>query len=1073
MKRLIIFVTAMLLTAINVSAQQISLNVAAQKASAFVNKGDKQLKITPTLVYKAEKPSTALSNPDDAYFYVFNKGFNQGFVIVSGDERTNEILGYCDNGTFDPNNIPPNFKYFLEEYENQIKYLQENNIQQAPRKAPTKANIPYLIQTQWNQDDPYNYYLQGNVTGCVATAMAQVMYYWQWPQEATATIPAYAGSGNLTVSTLEPTVFNWSKMKKKYYSGDYSDGHEVAKLMKYVGHAVMMNYDTSANGGSAAYASDIISALNKYFGYPNDEQFLKRTDFLSATKWADTIYANLAKAMPVIMAGGRHCYICDGYNSSDDKYHINWGWGGYYDGNYDLEVLDPEGSGIGGSSGGYASNCQIVTRIHNPNTIIPEIPKDSIPLTASSIRMYAGAQTLTRNARANSVSGDLRYYIPVNTEITDNEQTDTLLVGLGYYNEDDNLIGVYGASYKLFNIDGGYYSNSISSFGAEYPYGTYRLYPVWGDFDAGQWKKINNADKTYIQAEVLEDGKTIKITPSKNLSVNVNETGSGNNWKQTLTVTNNGTEPYIGTLIIYCYNYSNNSVTIENLAVGASETIDITSKVYGSGRYSIDNFAFFVLGSESIDDGLWDNYPYLIGGLSDFWTEAPWTGTLHLGNNLKFSVELENVGYNRSTQNVKVTLFPKGGEVSNGTSVTKSITIDGYSATSADFDFSNLTYNEEYAIELFGGEIDDTLFCYTLSDYGYYVKPVKGAVVWGNENSFLMLDDSVANWTTIPEDAYFVDATYSEKATSLVPSNNPNTLYLLTEGSAIPTKLEGKNVIIGTTCEELNLEEGYDFYTTVDFTAKKANYKRTFVKGNDGTIGNWETLVLPFDVNKVTKDDGATTLSWFTDKSQHGKNFWIYRFASEDADNTVVFNCPESANLLPGGTPYIITVPSQSSKWADKWVLTGKELTFSGENVILTTASSRSVTTLGANKKFDFVGRTYASERNQVYVLNEAGNHFNNTQTNLAELNPFRCYFVGYFNNDALTIKMRLGDNESTDIEGTLADNDAPTAAAPAVYTLDGKAIGSDVKQLPVGTYVTKGKKFMVKNFNPTFPKLK
>lgn len=352
----------------------------------------------------------------------------------------------------------------------------------------------------------------------------------------------------------------------------------------------------------------------------------------------------------------------------------------------------------------------------------------------------------------------------------------------------------------------------------------------------------------------------------------------------------------------------------------------------------------------------------------------------------------------------------------------------------------------------------------SLSTHGYSIKPVKGLLVAGAESSYLMLDDSVSTWQTIPDDVYYVDARNSDKAAYIVPGNNPNTLYLLAEGSTVPTKLEGKNVVIGTSCDELNLEDGYDFQTPIEFTAKKANYKRIFTNGNDGNQGNWETLILPFDVSSVTRENGSA-ISWFTSKSERSKNFWVYRFASEDDDNTVVFDYPTSATKLAAETPYIITVPAQSSKWGDKWVLTGKELTFSGENVKIS-ESYKSITSMGAAKKFDFVGRTYAAERNQIYYLNEAGTRFENTHTAWADIDAFRCYFVGYFNNDALTIKMRFGDNDTpTGIGAVTSDGDAPTAVAPSVYGLDGKALGDKV--LPMGTYIVNGKKLMLKGNMP------
>lgn len=1093
----------MLLTAMTISAQQISCEVAAQKASAFVNKANPSVKHMLTLAYKAEKPATALAPKDDAYLYVFNRGLNQGFVIVSGDERTNDILGYCDHGSFDPNNLPPNFKYFLEEYEHQIKYMQEHNIQ--PAKAIAKAakkNLGYFIQTKWDQVNPYNSLLSGYYTGCVATAIAQVMFYWRWPQDATAKIPAYTVSDNmLSGSSLEPTTFDWSKMKLKYNRNDYEDGKEVGKLMKYAGHAVKMSYGT---GGSGAWEDDIINAMTNYFGYPKDEQLIYRSNGynhagtyhtgVTTTQWADTIYANLSDSIPVIMCGqnseGGHCFICDGYQ--DGKYHINWGWGRSvdeypytdYDGWFDLEVLQPEGTGSGASgSDGFTTNRSIVTRIHNPSKVIPPIPVDSIPLTAASMRFYADNNTLIRSSRANSVSGDLRYYIPVSSNITDANQKDTLIIGIGCYDSNDNLVGVYNTRYSIFSNSGGTYSDDIEIFGGEMPYGTYKFYPTWGDVITNRWRKINGTSSRYIQADVASNGKDITFTPSIGIKVDVNEaTSSDGSYTQTLTATNIGKEPYTGDVSIMNEGYVLGEVSIEDLAVGNYKTVDITEYLgpitYSSsgqatgwtpGASSIDDLEVMILNSSTIIDGLWDNYKDLVG-LYNFWADDAWTGTLHLGNHLKFSIELANFGYNSSAQNVKVTLFPKGGKVASGISQIKTFTIDKYTKATAEFEFPNLIYGNDYDIEIrynaFGEEVGDTL-----SLYGYGIKPVKGALVYGTESSYLLLDDSVSTWKAIPDDAYYVDATMSDKAASLIPGNNPNTVYLLADGSQVPTSLEGKNVIIGSICEELNIEDGYEFLAPVNFTAKKANYKRTFVNGNDGTTGNWETLLLPFDVTKVTKNNGTTPLSWFTNKSQRGKNFWAYRFVAEDADYTAVFDYPESSTILAGLTPYIITVPAQSDKWSDKWVLTGKELTFTGENVSVW--SGRAVTTLGADKKFDFIGRTNYSERNQVYYLNEAGDRFENSFNGWVTLDPFRCYFVGYFDNDSEAFTIHIGNDESTGIEETMADNDEPTAVAPTVYTLDGKAVGTDVKQLPVGTYVTKGKKFMVNKFTPSFPRLK
>jgi hypothetical protein len=294
---------------------------------------------------------------EDEVLYLFNIGDNEGFVIVSGDDRTETILGYADKGSLNIEDAPENVKAWLKEYERQIHWIQEHgvNVSSGTRRA-AKATVNPLLSTTWNQYPPYNLKLSfpeyfGNqlcVTGCVATAMAQLMYYHQWPTAACSAIPDYTieadqtGDGKAhTFSGLPTTTFSWSTMKVSYANNETNaSAQAVATLMRYCGQSVEMNYGLSGSGASSAEAAE---AFRNYFGYDEDVRCLSR-DRYEAAEWDDMMYKELQKGRPVLYSGSTsdnygHAFILDGYK--DGKYHINWGWGGNMNGHSCSPWLTP------------------------------------------------------------------------------------------------------------------------------------------------------------------------------------------------------------------------------------------------------------------------------------------------------------------------------------------------------------------------------------------------------------------------------------------------------------------------------------------------------------------------------------------------------------------------------------------------------------------------------------------------------------------------------------------------------------------------------------------------------------
>ena len=320
----------------------------------------------------------------DGAFYIFNAEGNGGFVIVSADDRTEAILAYADQGYFDTSAMPENVRKWLEGYAEQIKALGNSEVKSVPRRTE-KAAVEPLITCHWNQGSPYNLRCPDDeegtsVTGCVATAMAQVMYYHQWPQEATAVIPAYkTWEKGLDMPELPAIVFKWDKMKDEYKYDETGEAAEaVAELMLYCGQAVEMDYTSS---GSAANVS--AATMIYYFGYSKTAKDVSRRNY-TTLDWENMIYNEVYNCRPVLYGGsstsGGHEFVIDGYDGNG-FFHVNWGWGSYCDGYFLLSVLNPNGRGIGGgsSSDGYSIGQDAVIGLqpdHGEEAVLPLIYYD-------------------------------------------------------------------------------------------------------------------------------------------------------------------------------------------------------------------------------------------------------------------------------------------------------------------------------------------------------------------------------------------------------------------------------------------------------------------------------------------------------------------------------------------------------------------------------------------------------------------------------------------------------------------------------------------------------------------------
>ena len=377
MKRQLLLLLLVLMTA-GVWAQQISEEQARNRALKYLS-NNALAKTRGLNVGMDRKTVTAKTDAKSIYAFNLDGG---GYVIASGDSRALPVLGYSTTGSIDWDRMPDNMRAWLKSYDQAMATLGNtkeftDGVSRHGQKtrAPREAIAP-LLKTPWDQLEPYwndtppydganpDWKGQPSLTGCVATAMAMVMNYYQWPKEACTEIPAYdikTVHENVEkvwhIDALPPTTFDWDNMLDNYVTpegiiGTPEQQKAVAKLMRYCGQGVRMKYSPV---GSFAILQSVVEALVKYFGYQNTAQDRHRICY-SIDGWEDLIYSELTNGRPVVYGGSReedrHFFVCDGYDGNG-LFHINWGWGGYLDAYFSLSVLNPyDTPGTGASSSG-------------------------------------------------------------------------------------------------------------------------------------------------------------------------------------------------------------------------------------------------------------------------------------------------------------------------------------------------------------------------------------------------------------------------------------------------------------------------------------------------------------------------------------------------------------------------------------------------------------------------------------------------------------------------------------------------------------------------------------------------
>lgn len=485
-------IVAIAIASISVSAyaEQIDTGAAMRTAQRYVSKNN----ITKSFSRKSDKLTLAYTaqsiyDEDLNCYYVFNRS-NGGFVITAADDCAQQILGTCDEGTFNYQDMPENMRWWLDTYTAQISEAMQNNAasvneSDVQRAAKGRQTVEALLTTKWDQGTYYNAecpVIDGKptYTGCVATALGQVMKYHNWPETGKGTV-SYINDNYSKTDTVPLTVnfedgnYDWANMPDQLDKN--STPEQVKAVSHLLYHAGVAVYTTYGNGGSNAYMSNIVR-LYEHLGYAKCASYRERNYFTDA-EWENIIYNEISNHRPVCYSGGgmlnRHAFVCDGYKADDNTFHFNWGWGGNGNGYFKMSALAPFGDSK--TQYVYNQNQGAVIGIDKPNATNDHY--DTPIIAYGNLTMYykTGIFRLALEKVPNSETKNLF------TGILDYNCTSTSLVK--NISEYTNVEITDSVRVKLVNVD----TREVTYIKSNTPFGLNNLHNNW-KFGSGwdDWK---------------------------------------------------------------------------------------------------------------------------------------------------------------------------------------------------------------------------------------------------------------------------------------------------------------------------------------------------------------------------------------------------------------------------------------------------------------------------------------------------------------------------------------------------------------------------------------------------------
>lgn len=488
MKKTLLLVLTVFTNILLANAEPITKARALSIATKYIN--------NPKLSNDTPKTRSSQANEQPAY-YIFTNPNDKKFVIISGESKLNELVGYGDKMTENPNDQPPYFKLFLKEYERVVKEVRSKAATTTPQR-PIKRKVEPLLTCKWSQYDPFNKYTplsngQHTPTGCVATATAQVMFYNKWPKNRPQDYIASTGD-----DAKKSATYWWDEMKNT--TNEMRTEHSrqaVGILMSDIGKAVNMRYYYRGSDSNLQYACNALRDKFDYTVRYLDKNFLPANDFLNE------VMQEISDGYPVLVVGGPHAFVYDGYDEQG-LIHTNWGWGGENDGYFDINIVTLNVSGFALNSGTFWDDISVVFAHPNDGKAVPfkDIERGLDARTTTSLtidkteanRSESFSAKIEKLGSYSSVKGELGVF--------------TGKVALALYNNKNEQVKIFNSTASDQTWASIFTSMSFDVADINFKDiadGNYRLVPVFSEMldiktkEHGDWKPINHANEIEVK----------------------------------------------------------------------------------------------------------------------------------------------------------------------------------------------------------------------------------------------------------------------------------------------------------------------------------------------------------------------------------------------------------------------------------------------------------------------------------------------------------------------------------------------------------------------------------------------
>lgn len=488
MKRTLLLVLTVFTNILIANAEPITKARALSIATKYIN--------NPKLSNDTPKTRSSQANEQPAY-YIFTNPNDKKFVIISGESKLNELVGYGDKMTENPNDQPPYFKLFLKEYERVVKEVRSKATATTPQR-PIKRKVEPLLTCKWSQYDPFNKYTplsngQHTPTGCVATATAQVMFYNKWPKNRPQDYIASTGD-----DAKKSATYWWDEMKNTTNEMRTEQSRQAVGVLMYdIGKAVNMRYYYRGSDSNLQYACNALRDKFDYTVRYLDKNFLPANDFLNE------VMQEISDGYPVLVVGGPHAFVYDGYDEQG-LIHTNWGWGGENDGYFDINIVTLNVSGFALNSGTFWDDISVVFAHPNDGKATPfkDIERGLDARTTTSLtidkteanRSESFSAKIEKLGSYSSVKGELGVF--------------TGKVALALYNDKNKQVKIFNSTASDQTWASIFTSMSFDVADINFKGiadGNYRLVPVFSEMldtktkEHGDWKPINHANEIEVK----------------------------------------------------------------------------------------------------------------------------------------------------------------------------------------------------------------------------------------------------------------------------------------------------------------------------------------------------------------------------------------------------------------------------------------------------------------------------------------------------------------------------------------------------------------------------------------------